>query len=336
MTSVVCSVILMMAYFVVINMATGSFFQRFYAIRNGSYFNPCSYDLLPFSKTINRITSALWMVFIRSGLFFLITFSLAAISKRRIKDMFRITGPGDFFPMVLILGLLCANFMTTSPMHYVPMCEDPRHYLFLIPVAAIVASKGIFLFFENPKPFFLIPVLFFVTFGVARNQHFENPWVTYLPLGIVTLIALVASFARINLVLAGVLAVAAVSFAHPVQSFLYAREAGYRFQKQIVRNNIVGRKDSVVVITNTVERNYGNYYLGFDTSRIIFKSFDDVKHQGILPDKKIFLLLDGFSNTMSGKSWEDLPAYAKQTNRYTLADSIGCAELFEIKPENLK
>jgi hypothetical protein len=323
-------------YFVFIRIETGSFFQRFYAINNESYFNPCSYDLLPISETIRRVGWGLWLVFIRSGLFLLIIFAAAAIIKRPLKGMIKISSPNDFFPAVMILGLLCANFMSTSPLHYVPMCDDPRHYLFLIPVAAVVASKGGLLFFDNPKPFFWLPVLLLIVLVIAYNQHFENPWLTYFPVFIITTASVLASFAGINFMLVGCIALFAVLFAQPVQSFLYARQAGYRFQKQLVKNNLLNLKEDAWVITNEVERNYGNYYLAFDTSHIVFKSFNDIKTQPVPQDKKVYLLLDGFSNMMSGKGWEDLPNYAKQTKFYQLIDSKGGAELYRIKPEDLK
>ncbi len=334
--AILSAILLLALYFVFTGIETGSFFQRFYAIAHGSYFNPCSYDLLPFSETIRRIGWGLWLVFIRSGLFLLIFFSLAVIIKRPAKDMLKISTADDFFPLVMILGLLCANFMTTSPLHYVPMCDDPRHYLFLIPVAAVVASKGVLFFFENPKQFFWLPVLFFMAFIIARNQQFENPWLTYFPVFLITTTALLASFAGFNFMVAGTVAVFAVLFAQPVQSFLYARQQGYRYQKWLVKDNLVNSKENAWVITNEVERNLGNYYLGFDTSHIAFKSFNDIKTQPVPEGKNLYLLLDGFSNMMSGKRWEDLPGYARNTKPYQLADRKGNAELYRIKREDLK
>lgn len=335
-------VCIMGLYLLFLKIQTGHFLQRYYAIKAQSYFNPCSYDLLPFSETYKRITSGLLFVFIRSGLFWLFIFAAVSVVGRKLRGLIWITSVDDFFPVVFMLTLLCCNFMSTSIYHYVPMCEAPRHYLFLVPLAAIAAANGLICFFRYPQKYFWVTILFFIIFYLSRKHGFENLYFTYLPLAIITTIALVAALIKFEnkrrLILNSILGmgIASVILAQPEQSFIYARQMGYRFQKRLFMKNIKGKSEDIVVVTNPVERNYGPYYMSYDTSHVIFRSFEDIKTGGIPKGKKIYLLLDGFTSTVSSQTWGDMPKYAQNTQHYKLIDRIGGAELFEINKEDLK
>ena len=53
--------------------------------------------------------------------------------------IFDISQPHTFLRAFAIVLLLSSNFMTISWTGYNPICLDPRHHLFLIPIAALAA-----------------------------------------------------------------------------------------------------------------------------------------------------------------------------------------------------
>jgi len=342
LTSLGSLAIIMGLYLLFFKIHSGHFLQRYYAIKAQGYFNQCSYDLLPISETYKRISTGLWLLFIRSGLFWLFIFAAVCIAARPFIGLIKVSSPGDFFPVVFILTALCCNFMSTSISHYIPMCEDPRHYLFLVPIAAIVASDGLIRFFSLPRKYFWVPILFFILFYLSRKHGYENPYYTYLPLTIITGIALIASMIKsegkwllaLNIILG--ICITGVILAQPVQSFLYARQMGYRFQKRLFMKDIKGKKEDILVITNKIERNYDPYYMAYDTSHVIFRSFEEIRASGIPAHRKIDLLLDGYTLTVGSQAWEDMPKYAKDTRHYKLIDQVGGAELFEVTKEDIE
>jgi hypothetical protein len=334
--------LILILYLIFIKIETGHFLQRYYAIRLQSYFNPCSYDLLPFSQTVNRITSGLWLVFVRSGLALFLVFGLVSITGRSLRGLVRVTSAEDYFPTVFLLTVLCCNFMSTSPTHYVPMCEDPRHYLFLVPVAVIAGLDGMMRFFNAPKKFFWLIISFIILFYISYKNSYENPLYTYLPMIIIAVLALTISMVSPGKILSPAMkamlcvGIIGVLLAQDEQSFIYARSMGYRFQKELVKKNLKGKQENILVLTNTVARNYGPYTIAYDTSHVIFRSFEDIKDRDILSGRKIYLLIDGFTLTMSGRGWEGMPHYAQDNRNYKVIDKNAGAELYEIRAEDVK
>ena len=351
MAALVSLGIIMTLYLCFIKIETGHFMQRYYAIKLQSYFNPCSYDLLPVSETIRRISSRLWLVFLGSGLFLLIVPALAALVSRPFRNLISISDPEDHFPMVFILTLLCCNFMSTSVTHYVPMCEDPRHYLFLVPIAAVAAATGWGVFLKNPVRYSWVVLAFAICFYVAYSNNSENKLQIYLTVLVVCSLILIAALffpkyfsetnnenvkAMVSLFKGGMtLCIILALLAQSRDALLFARKMGYRYQKELVRKNLRGKQENIIVLTNKVGRNYGPYQLSYDTSHVIFRSYEDIKSKDILQNRKVYLLVDGFTNMLSGKQWEDMPHYAQDTKKYKLIDKVNGAELYEITAEDV-
>jgi hypothetical protein len=151
-----------------------------------------------------------------------------------------------------------------------------------------------------------------------------------LVLGIATLGVVLASFAKKNMLAFFISLLLFAMIFQPLQAISYARSMGYNNQKRLISRTLLKEQRKVVVVTNIVEKNVGSYYLSFDTSYVVFKSFDEIDSLPLSTKYPVYLLLDGFSNTMAGKSWEDLPEYAKNTAGYITLDSEGGASLFQV------
>lgn len=343
--------IIMSLYLCFIKIETGHFMQRYYAIKLQSYFNPCSYDQLPVSETIRRISSRLWLVFLGSGLFLLIIPALVALLSISFKNIVAISDAEYHFPVVFILTLLCCNFMSTSLTHYVPMCEDPRHYLFMVPIAAVAGAAGWGIFLKNPVRYSWMVAAFGLCFYAAYANNAENKLQIYLTVLVVCSLILSAAiifpkyFSGTNNERANTMAwlfkggmtlcIIIALLAQSRDSLLYAGKMGYRYQKELVKKNLRGKQENIIVLTNKVGRNYGPYQLGYDTSHVIFRSYEDIKNKEILQHRRVYLLVDGFTNMLSGKQWEDMPHYAQDTKRYKLIDNVNGAELYEISAEDV-
>lgn len=129
---------LIILYIGLIYVLTGHPFSRFYAIQDNSYFNSCSYNEMPISETLDRVTSGfLKLIWNESLIIFLVIVFIAKLyaffyvkstkSKKRI----------NFYSNTVLVLFLSMNFMTISLDSYNPTCLDIRHYLFAVPIMSV-------------------------------------------------------------------------------------------------------------------------------------------------------------------------------------------------------
>ena len=114
---------------------TGDALIRFAAIDNHHYLNTCSYDELPMSALVERLTAGFGRLLATSGLIphailALIT-SAVLLRKRLLRSRYAL------YPVTTLICLLSIEFMTISPTSYNPICEDPRHILLFAPIVTV-------------------------------------------------------------------------------------------------------------------------------------------------------------------------------------------------------
>ncbi|GAB4312502.1 MAG: hypothetical protein Kow00127_03070 [Bacteroidales bacterium] len=161
---------------------------RFDAITANSYINPCSYDRLPFETVMRRISYEFFSLLVNHGLATGLVFILAFIFSTKSAGWFQLRTSCDLLILSAVILLLSANFMTVSWRSWSPMCLDPRHYLFLVPVASVPAARIIRAMFENRTTgisvlLVLLPVT--VISAVIPGESYTTP---YLPLLILFLV----------------------------------------------------------------------------------------------------------------------------------------------------
>ncbi|MCB9284975.1 MAG: hypothetical protein H6563_12935 [Lewinellaceae bacterium] len=308
--SAVFGVTLLAVYFAGIWFLTGDFAKRFEAIVNNSYLNLCSYDQQPWKYLLGRISYQFFNLTVYDGLFTGYVFVLVYVLRRRVRDYFRFETPFSFFLVSSVILFLSANFMSTSFSAYTPMCLDPRHYLFLVPVVSIPAASILTAFLEKKKGGYLLLLLL----GLLSALSFFLPgnafWELFLPLTALILLYFLfgkSAGARVifMLLLALVLAI------KPFHSLKYARKVRYRAQKEVVFDQILNRKEDCYVITNEVQKRLGDYYSGFEKNGKTFLSYGKFDPD-TLHDRKILLLTNGYTRYLSNTSRQDLPLYARQ------------------------
>lgn len=197
--------------------------------------------------------------------------------------------------------------MTISATSYVPMCIDIRHYLFVIPVAAIAAA-----YFLSAKPtskqlYAILGILLFLTiysFFAARSRCYS----VYLPM---TVVAGAAVLSKDNQKMWKWLAVAAVAVLSilPVTTTVNAHLYEYNERREALVENVINRTDTIPVVTDNVCARMMRYYGGFSSDKRIlsFDEFDGDTSRG-----KVLLVLNYHTMVLEGMSYNELPYYASQ------------------------
>ncbi len=111
---------------------TGDLFYRFVQIKNAAYFNECSYQCLPQTELLKRLTVTVPLNAVLTGaypLLFLITGLFSSQNKNSSTRFWKIT---------FISLLLLALYFPFSISPYVPLCHDMRQFFFLFPFAVII------------------------------------------------------------------------------------------------------------------------------------------------------------------------------------------------------
>ncbi|MGB4958665.1 MAG: hypothetical protein WBO36_04260, partial [Saprospiraceae bacterium] len=201
---------------------------------------------------------------------------------------------------------LLANFMSISYTDYVPLCPDPRHHLYILPIGAMVLAYG----FQNLSRVSLAHLLMsigilLVLLLVSVYHAYENTWWLYLPL----MGALVAGYKGQKPLF--ILALSMAFGSIYIQNVRYNKKVNYTSQKALnmyVIESISGQK---YIITDRVNRDYGLFHSKFDTSETKF--LDYTSWHRLMTDSEYshYLIMNGMTSYLSNTSWESLPDFAK-------------------------
>ena len=168
--SILFGIALLITYFFINWLLTGNFFKRFDAIINNRYLNTCSYDQQSLKILLKRIVWDFLDMCVYQNIILGLVFVLAFLFQRNILTYFKLKDSFSFFFVSSVILLFSSNFMTISFTSYSPMCIDPRHYLFLIPIASIPAAMIITQFIEEKKR--AVPIII-IMFGITVIAFFS-------------------------------------------------------------------------------------------------------------------------------------------------------------------
>ncbi len=301
---------LLALYFVLLFFMTGSLASRFDALSANAYLNSCSYDRQSFSILVERLTTGFSKMGIQTGLYAAYIFVFAGFFARGIRQRLRMHDQDSYFIMTAILMLLSANFMTISPLAYVPMCLDIRHFLFLIPVAAIPASKVISDFMETGKNRF--GILIFVACGATCAYFVDNDIYQklYLPLAILFVVFVFFHLPK-KFHWIFILLIAYILGNKPYDMVLYAQQLGYSSQKEFVFKNIFDSPEPAYILTNPVEKRLGEFYGQFKDKKHVFLNYTDYDPD-TLDGRKRYLLRNWYTAYLSGLNATNIPVYIQE------------------------
>ena len=329
---IIFSLIFISGYFIFWRITTGNALDRFSAITQNSYLNLCSYSEQPILFTLKRIGYELILLLISSALIVPFIFLLATPLKVFSKATFEFENERSFFTTSAIILGLSSNFMSISANSYSPMCLDPRHYLFLVPVAGIAASLHFKNIFENQSAKYRFVLIVSTIFLISILKGFDTSWTLYFPLLIAAVLALfIRNSSKRVTILSILIPIALVIY--PLKMAKYARKVSFRKQEQIIKNQILNRKDSCLVITDQVQKNMAQYFAGFQAnSNCKFMTFDEFSPALFDHHISTYILINWYTQYLSKLDEQRLPYYAKNRNcqEKVFEDSTLNIQLFRI------
>ena len=308
-STMVIGIAVLFIYFLIIWLLTGEFFKRFEAIASNSYLNLCSYDQQSFAILFKRIAFGFFEMLVYQGMATGFIFVIAFLAGKRKCMTLKMADSFSFWVTSSVILLLSSNFMSISLTSYSPMCIDPRHYLFLVPVVSIPASIIIKDFIENKTLKIPLAILMLLVTVISIFLQGDSFWQLYFPLFLLMLIFLFINNSRRFQHLFVVLFIA-ILLIEPISMVDYAHKINYKKQKEIFTEYVIKSTDSVVVITNDVQKRLGNYFNSFKNNNITILNYDEYEYDPGDSRRKI-LFLNWYTRYLSGKDYNDLPNYAK-------------------------
>jgi hypothetical protein len=306
------SMVLITGYFILCQLYWGNAFVRLAAIGRNSYLNLCSYSEQPFIFTLKRISYGLVLLFISSSLAVPFIFLLAGAGRLKREDwLFR--NEKSFFVTAAVILFLSSNFMTVSTGGYSPMCLDPRHYLFIVPIAGIAAALVFKDFFRQKNAIMLFLLFVAAVFVVSVFKGYDTAWNLYLPLLAVSLVFFFPKNHPIREPFFLILLVAALLI-NPVKMVQYAKKVNFRKQEEIVKEQLLSQNKPCVVVTDPVQKNVAGYLSGFSSdSPCRFYTYQEFDTLQLQPETPIFLLKNWYTSYLSKTEEHKLPYYARMT-----------------------
>jgi hypothetical protein len=314
-----CCVGMGFLYLFVIYVLTGDPLARFHAIEaglndnlgEGRSFAFCNYAVQSWEVLWRRISSEMIDKFTRTGMMVSLMLAIPAVFSHKFRDFISFKTPKSYWALVLILSVLSSNFMTTSYKAYLPICPDIRHFLFLVPIAAVVAAPALYDFAqkkENKFVFILISVLIFALSKYIEIGNFE--WIYTAIMGLVILRAVLPNhpFSASGFLLG----IALAALAPIVSSMQTANKHSYVEQRAVIYKYLKDQKEPSIVITNVIQKHFGQYLLEFNESGPVqFYDYGALPELEFSPDKTVYVLTNGATRYMSNFSYEALPRCIK-------------------------
>jgi hypothetical protein len=308
--TIISGIVLFCIYFVAVEWMTGSFLKRFESIAQNSYLNRCSYNEQPVVILLRRIFYDFFDMLTHQGMATSYIFIIAYMLKRKAWKVFKFESPFAYWTLASIILLLSSNFMTISLSSYSPMCIDPRHYLYLIPVAAIPSAMIIEKFITQKKlQYSIISISTIVAFTSFFLQG-ENFWKLYLPLSVLLIVYTFIKPTKSNRIIFTAVFIVILSL-NPFGMIKYAQKIQYREQRSIIEKNILNKYEKCIIVTNQVQKNITEYYTGFGKKNNIEIFTYDEYQNDTTHCPNVFLLKNWYTRYLSNTSEKDLPLYAR-------------------------
>lgn len=269
--SISASLLLLLIYFATIYWVTGDALMRFKVIGENSYLNRCSYAEQGAAIVLKRISvdflRMLQSDFILWYFLILLPPILYWIRKKELK----INSLPKFLLLAAVLLLISSNFSSISLKAYNPMCLDIRHYLFLIPLGGLAVSQLLFSDLTKKLKWIFSAI---IILSAAICYHFENTdlflWVLPVSAVLLFFFAFQGSGRTKSILL---FALPLSMLAKPIKMMQDAQLANYEGRRDFIIDKLLSGEEEKLIWTDPVQQNLGNYYLGFDQSRIRFKDF---------------------------------------------------------------
>lgn len=306
-------------YLIVIYLLTGDPLARFHAVEqglndnlgSGRSFSFCNYAIQPWSVLLYRIGYEMIYKFMATGMMFSLMLAFAAIFTIRVKELLICKSAETYWGLVFLLSLLSSNFMTTSYKAYLPICPDIRHFLFLVPLAAVVAAPFLCSFAEKVKHRGVLLLVSVIVLGLSFYAELGNmKWLYLLLFFLLLLRSFLTDHPLIKWgFLSGVFSIALLPV---ISSMNTANENAYIEQREVIYKYLKNNSDKSIVFTNVVQSHFGKYYLEFEKDASTqFFSYSAIPSFGFSKDSVYYVLVNGYTRYMSNFDYNELPRCIK-------------------------
>ncbi|TVR73846.1 MAG: hypothetical protein EA408_03950 [Marinilabiliales bacterium] len=312
--SIILGVCILTLYLITIWLLTGDFFKRFevLSLTNQAQSYIYSYDKQPLIVKLKRLFYDLFETYTIEGILVSYLLIISAFFAKNLKELLKINNTFSLYFVSSVTLLLSANFMTISPFSYHPVPTDPRHTLFLIPIAAIAASFVLTEFIFKKKYKYqitgLLVLISIFTFIIERTVFYT----LYFPLSVLFVFYLLINKQtrpRRTVFIGLFIIILSIT---PFRFFIYSvSTVKYRMQKEIVFQYFIGAEEKCYVFTDPMQKNIGNYYSAFDnTDNCKFVDYTNISACDIKDEYRKYLFLNWhtrFYSDIPGR----LPFFAK-------------------------
>lgn len=269
--AILVSALLCFGYIVFFKLTTGNWWYRYTVLQLNTTATDCDFGNLPLLYTLRRIGYQLWQAFLLNGDMIVLLMGVCGLLYRR-QIM-----PGRQereFSLAFFILLLSANFMSISFTAYVPLCHDPRHFLFLIPFAAIVGARLLTAYFVAPAKFWVLPALFAGATCILFITKGGEMKFVYLLITLVLFVPLLAGKTALQMpyrTLAPFL-LAACLLVRPAYDLYKNRFYYFDDHKKLIQTVFADpRAEAAVYTANELTAELSEYFLGFHTGAVQFR-----------------------------------------------------------------
>lgn len=396
-SAIISALFLAILYATYMQLSFGDVAYRFKTIdaSSGSV-GSCSYHLLPISHLINRLTIGLMQLWVATGMVVAMLFAPLSLGKNW-QQTYQLKTPEAYYQMAFGVLFLSFYYLSISLKHYIPMCLDGRHYLMLIPFAAVASGRGLIKFCKTAYGWqYVVTALLGISIwaylthigamlylyvlllgwavfrvmihlvtkkslinenkvneNVQLNDKIVDNWTEKAPnLALNSTILNKTPVLNENLVkdeeyktknwllnenivkvafLGGFIAILLL---HPLYVFMRPAYNGQHDAKKLVEQYLSKATPNAraIVITDGIQQNVSELYVGFDTTKIRFIEYRQAPNFALHHTDSLYLLINRFSNNMAiDNSGAVLPDYAfHQSEQVNLVGKIGIAQLYRI------
>lgn len=247
---------------------TGSWLFRFKALTDTSYLSECSFDVLPAVETVKRIAYLLWNEFLLNGdMLFILPGVMAFVYRKKLtsSSLQRLIIDAGF---ILVLS---ANFMSISFTEYLPLCQDPRHFMFVMPFMAIAGAWMFNAFAKEPARYSGLVIAFAVATVIMFVQRAGEMKYVYLLLSLLLAGWWLVKWMRnlpSTIFIAGLLMILLI---RPMFDIVRRANSFYFDHKKMVRE--LPDRDRMRVLTgDDITAELSEFFRGFRKERLTFQN----------------------------------------------------------------
>lgn len=320
--AIVSGAVCLTIYFASIKLMTGEFFYRFKSIAQNSYLNKCSYDQQPLAILLKRIYFDYFEMTVTSGMAVPMICIAAPFVSKGWRKMLKMADTTSYFVVSAMLMFLSGNFMTISATSYIPMCIDPRHYLFIIPIGAVGTAL---ILQQRPSRIqtFVIATLTILATVYTFFWNRDICYHCYLPLTIVTITASIKQYIQIPCRYIHI----ALFVALMVMPIKLMTDQSYKYKERrnMLIDNIVNNSEYSHIFSDEACVRMLRYYNGFRANDRYIHFEEMYKETDNNYIGRAAVVLNYHTMALDGISYNDLPefAYTAYQNTTPIMDQFG-------------